>query len=245
MLARNIRFALAALAVSTLVTGVAYAEEQEPKPQTEAEAEERFGVKSEPEPKPQSEPQVEHALSQTNYARGGWYLGFEGLLIMENSKYVGGPVGGPDKHILTGGFDFRMGNRHNRWLATEIQGTWVNSYKTIEHANSPGDYENDFTIWGIWINERVYLTKNRIQPFLTGGLGVIQLRTEYGGTLQPNPDSAASVDSNWGFSALLGVGVEFYWTENFITTFGVNYYFTTGAIKDHDFLTAGIGFQFF
>ena len=245
MLARNIRFALAALAVWTLVTGVAYAEEQEPKPQTEAEAEERFGVKSKPEPKPQSEPQVEHALSQTSYVRGGWYLGFEGLVIMENSKYVGGPVGGPDKHILTGGFDFRMGNRHNRWLATEIQGTWVNSYKTIEYANSPGDYENDFMIWGIWINERVYLTKNRIQPFLTGGLGVIQLRTEYGGNLQPNPDSAASVDSNWGFSALLGVGVEFYWTENFITTLGVNYYFTTGAIKDHDFLTAGIGFQFF
>ena len=245
MLARNIRFALAALAACTLVTGVAHAQKQEPKPQTEAEAEERFGVKSKPEPRPQSEPQVEHALSQTSYVRGGWYIGFEGLAILENSKYVGGPVGGPDKHLMTGGFDFRMGNRHNRWLATEIQGTWVNSYKTIEYAENPGDYENDFTIWGIWINERVYLTKSRIQPFLTGGLGVIQLRTEYGGNLQPNPDSAASVDSNWGFSALLGVGIEFYWTENFITTLGVNYYFTTGAIKDHDFLTAGIGFQFF
>ena len=141
-----------------------------------------------------------------------------------------------------------MGNRHNRWLATEIQGTWVNSYKTIEYAAPDlNHYENDFTIWGIWINERVYLTKDRIQPFLTGGLGVIQLRTEYGGKLQPDEggDPAATVSSTWGFSALLGVGVEFYWTENFITTFGVNYYFTTGAIEDHDFLTAGIGLQFF
>ena len=245
MFARKTRLALATLAVWTFTAGMTSAQEAEPKPQTEAEAEARFGVKTKPEPKPQTEPQVEHALSQRNFARGGWYLGFEGLVIMENSKYVGGPVGGPDKHILTGGFDFRMGNRHNRWLATEIQGTWVNSYKTIEYTNNPGEYENEFTIWGIWVNERVYLTKSRIQPFLTGGLGVIQLRTEFGGNLQPNPDSAASVASTWGFSALLGVGLEFYLTENFITTVGVNYYFTTGAIKDHDFLTAGIGFQFF
>ncbi len=245
MFAWKTRLALATLALWTLSAGMVSAQDPEPKPQTEAEAEARFGVKTKPEPKAQTEPQVEHALSQRSYVRGGWYLGFEGLVIMENSKYVGGPVGGPDKHILTGGFDFRMGNRHNRWLATEIQGTWVNSYKTIEYADSPGDYENDFTIWGIWINERFYLTKDRIQPFLTGGLGVIQLRTEFGGNLQPNPDSAASVASTWGFSALLGVGVEIYLTENFITTVGVNYYFTTGAIKDHDFLTAGIGFQFF
>jgi len=241
MLARKIRLALTALVVWTLTTGVVSAQEKEPKPQTEAEAEERFGVKSKPEPKPQTEPQVEHALSQKSYVRGGWYIGFEGLVTLENSKYVSG-----DKHIVNGGFDFRMGNRHNRWLATEIQGTWVNSYKTNAFADAANPAENDFMIWGVWVNERVYFTKSRVQPFLTGGLGFIQTRTEIEGNVPPDQDDpTATSRTAWGFSALLGVGVEIYWTENFVTTVGVNYYFTTGDIKDHDFATAGIGFQFF
>ncbi|MEE3328057.1 MAG: outer membrane beta-barrel protein [Myxococcota bacterium] len=242
MLARKTRLAFATLAVWSLTVGGALAQEPEPKPQTEAEAEARFAVKSKPEPKPQTEPQVEHALSQKSYVRGGWYLGFEGLMSLENSKYISGP----DKHIINGGFDFRMGNRHNRWLATEIQGTWINSYKTNMYSNGVEEDENDFMIWGIWINERVYLTKDRIQPFLTGGLGYIQTRTEIAGNVPSNQDDPlATSRTAWGFSALVGVGVEIYWTENFITTVGINYYFTTGDIRDHDFATAGIGFQFF
>ncbi len=241
MFVQKTRLAFAALVACSLATGVASAQDPEPKPQTEAEAEARFGVKSKPEPKPQTEPQVEHALSQRSYVRGGWYLGFEGLVTLENSKYVSGP----DKHQVNGGFDFRMGYRFNRWLATEIQGTWVNSYKTNQYSNGVEEAENDFMIWGIWVNERVYLTKDRIQPFLTGGLGFIQTRTELAANVPAPSDPLASVRTAWGFSALLGVGAEIYWTENFITTVGINYYFTTGGIADHDFATAGIGFQFF
>ena len=113
------------------------------------------------------------------------------------------------------------------------------------HDNGVEEAENDFMIWGIWVNERVYLTKDRIQPFLTGGLGFIQTRTELAANVPAPSDPLASVRTAWGFSALLGVGAEIYWTENFITTVGINYYFTTGGIADHDFATAGIGFQFF
>ena len=132
MLARTTILTLAIFLAAIFTASVSNAQQDEPKPQTEAEAEARFGVKSKPEPKPQTEPQVEHVLSQRSYVRGGWYLGFEGLVIVENSPLVSGP----DKHLVNGGFDFRMGNRHNRWLATEIQGTWVNSYKTYAFFTS-------------------------------------------------------------------------------------------------------------
>ena len=105
---------------------------------------------------------------------------------------------------------------------------------------------SDWRVRGIWVNERVYLAKDRIQPFLTGGLGFIQTRTEIGPNVPvPENDPLATVRTAWGFSALFGIGLEIYWTENFITTVGLNYYLTTGDIKDHDFATAGIGFQFF
>ncbi|MAI80917.1 MAG: hypothetical protein CL917_18405 [Deltaproteobacteria bacterium] len=235
MLARTTILTLAIFLAAIFTASVSNAQQDEPKPQTEAEAEARFGVKSKPEPKPQTEPQVEHVLSQRSYVRGGWYLGFEGLVIVENSPLVSGP----DKHLVNGGFDFRMGNRHNRWLATEIQGTWVNSYKTADESS-------DFMIWGIWVNERVYLTKGRIQPFLMTGLGFIQTRTEVKGNVTaPDADPLANVRTAWGFSAVFGTGIEIYWTESFISTLTINYYLTTGDIRDHDFAAAGIGFQFF
>lgn len=239
MLARTTTIALTALIAWTFTATTTLAQESEPKPQTEAEAEARFGVKSAPEPKPQSEPQVEHALSQTSYTRGGWYIGAAGLAAVEFSPYVEGP----DKHIVNWGFNFRMGNRHSRWLATEIQGTYINTYETVDPDGTP---DSEFRLWGIWVSERIYFTKSRYQPYITGGLGVIQIRNKIGGSIAPNPeDPLADVQSAWGFSSYFGLGIEFYWTENIITTLGISYYITTGAISDHDFATAGIGFQFF
>lgn len=233
MRARTITLTLAALAAWTFAISVAHAHETEPQPQTEAEAEERFGVKSKAEPKPQTEPQVEHTLSQRSYTRGGWYVGLEGLASVENSRYVSGA----EKHIVNGGFDIRLGNRHSRWLATEVQGTWVNSYETVD---------SQFMLWGVWVSERVYLTKSRIQPFVTGGMGFIQTRTEVRGSVPPPAeDPLSDVRTAWGFSPFVGAGIEFFWTENFIITFAINYYITTGDIKDHDFATGGIGVQFF
>ena len=237
MLARTTTIALTALIAWTFTATTTLAQESEPRPQTEAEAEARFGVKSAPEPKPQSEPQVEHALSQTSYVRGGWYIGAAAIAAIEFSPYVEGP----DKHLVNWGFNFRMGNRHSRWLATEIQGTYVNTYETTSAASPP---DSEFRLWGIWVSERVYATKGRYQPFFTGGLGFIQTRTKVArGTVSDDP--LANVQTAWGFSAYFGLGLEFYWTENIITTLGVNYYITTGSISDHDFATAGIGFQFF
>lgn len=239
MLARTTTIALTALLAWTLVAPAALAQNSEPRPQTEAEAEERFGVKSAPEPKPQTEPQVEHALSQPSYTRGGWYIGLEGLAAVEFSPYVEGP----NKHIVNFGFDIRLGNRQNRWMATEIQGTYVNTYETV-YPN--GDPDSEFRLWGIFVAERIYFTKSRYQPFITAGLGFIQTRNKIGGSVQPNPDDPlATVRTAWGFSPFFGLGIELYWTENIITTIGINYYLTTGDISDHDFATAGIGFQFF
>lgn len=234
MFARTISIALTLLFVSIHLPAVSYGQQtDEPKPLTEEEAEARFGVKSKPEPEPQTEPQVEHTLSQTSYTRGGWYMAIGGAVVIENSSLVGDP----DRHMVSGGGNIRLGNRHNRWFATEVKGIYAHTYTTPE---------SEYKTWGVWLSERVYLTKGRFQPFLAGGLGAIQLRSKIlDGATPPGEDPDANNSSSWGFSPYFGGGAELFWNENFISTIFVNYYITTGSITDHDFIMAGIGFAFY
>lgn len=169
---------------------------------------------------PQTEEQVQARLTEPNYARGGYYIGFEGLVAWENSPLIAG-----DDGLLSGGFDVRLGARHNRWLATEIYGIYVHEFA-----------DTNFLAWGMSLNERLYFTRARLQPFVTAGAGFLQLRSRLGsGTGGFSPK----------FSMLFGGGVEIYATESVVFTIMANYHLPIGEGTDIDFVTGGLGMQFF
>ena len=196
---------------------------------------------------PETEMQVQDRLSQPNYARGGYYIGVEGLVAIENSDRIperpefdptdpNGPDPRaflPDTTAFSGGAQVRLGLRHNRWFATEIQGIYVHNFGSSR-----------FLAWGLSANERFYLTKGRVQPFLTVGVGFLQTESRNvtvgdRGGLEVTPGFSP------GFAPLFGGGLEIYWTENFAVTLMANYHLTVGNISGLDFMTAGVGLLFF
>ena len=179
----------------------------------------------------QTESETQRRLQTPNYARGGYYIALEGLYAIENSPLVGDSPD-DDKYISSGGFQFRFGNRHNRWLGTEIDVIYIHTF------HSPND---DFLAWGMTLAERLYMTRGRFQPYITAGAGFLSLRA---------PDRRATTGSSssgteTGFAMTFGMGAEIYVTESFAITMLANYQLTVGGIKDHDFITAGIGIQLF
>jgi len=175
----------------------------------------------------ETEQQVQERLSKPNYGLGGYYLGFEGLVAIENSKIIA-----PDAVLVSGGLDIRLGNRHNRWFATELYGLYVHTY---------ADGTGQFLAWGMSINEHFYFTNKRVQPFVNVGLGFLQVRSR---NFVVNPFSG-SQGFNPGFAPIFGIGLEIYANENVAFTIMANYHLTVGNISGFDFVTTGIGMQFF
>jgi len=169
-----------------------------------------------------SEQETQLLLEKRNYARGGYYLALAGLWALENSDRISGP----SEPIDTGGMDLRLGARHNRHLATEINALWVH------HLTGTRE---DFFSWGVGIAERIYLTGRRVQPYAVLGAGMVQIRSS----------GVDAIGNRIGFSPRFGVGVDFYVNESWAVTLDGVYNMTVGGIEDHDFVTVGLGFQVF
>lgn len=174
--------------------------------------------------------QAQDRLSAANYARGGYYIGFEGLAAIENSPAIG--FLNPNTHFVSGGLDIRLGYRHNRWLASEIYGTYIHTY---------GDGTGQYLAWGMSANERFYFTRSRIQPYITAGIGFLQVSSRQPAFVAPGGTSGFDP----GFFALFGAGIEFYASENVVFTLMANYHLTVGKIQDFQYISTGIGMQFF
>jgi hypothetical protein len=181
---------------------------------------------------PETEQQVQERLAEPNYGRGGYYIGLEGLVAVENSSQISGSA-----VLVSGGFDVRLGARHNRWFATELSGLYVHTY---------GDGTGRYLAWGMTVNERFYFTKARVQPFILVGGGFLQVeaRNRSIEDLLPGEIDLAPGFSP-GFAAVFGLGMEIYATEDIAVTVMGNYHLTVGNISGFDFVTAGIGMVFF
>jgi opacity protein-like surface antigen len=178
-----------------------------------------------------TEEETQHRLQKPNYARGGFYIGAEGLYAIENSPVTGTTT--DNQYISSGGFQLRFGGRHNRWLATELDVIYIHKFESETE---------DFLAWGLTVAERLYMTKGRFQPFLTVGAGFLSLRSP---SRRTSSSSSSSSGPGPGFAMTFGMGAEMFANENFIITLMSNYQLTIGNIKDHDFLTVGIGIQLF
>ncbi|MBW2232005.1 MAG: hypothetical protein JRG92_12750 [Deltaproteobacteria bacterium] len=194
----------------------------------------------------ETEEQVEHRLVQANYARGGFYFGMEGLAAIENTEIVGGQ----DRYLISGGFQARMGHRHNRWTATELSGLYVHTFGgDLQFLPPIGVLSGNFLAWGMYVSQRVYFTKARFQPFVGAGLGFLQIRSneDFGFLLDPGGGFRVVPTPNVtpGFSMVFSAGMEMYATETVAFTLQANYHLQVGHIDDTDFITAGLGMQFF
>ena len=215
-----------------VLTGVGATSADQPKPQTEAEAEATLskGQNTADEPAPETEAQAEEFLAEKSYVVPAYFIAVDPLVAVENSVAIGG-----DSYYVSGGFDIRIGYRHNRWLATEISGMYIHNYRDTEYLS-----------WGMSLNEKLYFTKSRFQPYISLGMGFLQLISTSGrGTFSPE------------FSLRFGIGTEIYTTESVAVTVVMNYHmpFASANLKpefagrsdgtDFDFVTAGIGMIFY
>lgn len=177
--------------------------------------------------RPPTEQEAQAKLRQTSYVRGGYFFGAEGFYSLERSpEILGGELAG------SGGFRLRVGNRHNRWFATELQGMYVNNFVGANQR---------FLAWGMAVNERFYFSKSRFQPYITAGPGFLQIRAD----LEPGSPPQVLVSRTPGFAAHFGAGIEIYMTETFLATLDASYYLTVGNISGYDFMTFGFGLQWF
>jgi len=181
---------------------------------------------------PETEEDVQARLARPDYARGGYYVGMEGLVSVENSASIG-----QNAYLVSGGLDIRLGNRHNRWLATELYGVYIHTY---------GDGTGQFLAWGMSVAERLYLTRARFQPYVTVGVGFLQVRSRNRDFAYLNPgETDLSPGFDPGFAPYFGVGMEMYATENVAFTLMASYHLTVGNISGFDFVSAGLGMMFF
>jgi len=152
--------------------------------------------------------------------RGGYFLGLGGHYAVEFTEQIGGK----DGLASGGGVSLRVGLKHDRFWQTEITGVYTSKFKRDGV---------DFFAWGVFLGQRFYLTKTRLQPYIGAHVGFLQLRgTNYNG-------------GEFAFSPRFNAGLNLYQTQTFNWEFDLAYYYGVGAGKDSDFATATFGFTWF
>jgi len=126
------------------------------------------------------------------------------------------------------GVDLWVGVRANRYLGVEGELIYLEGFDT-EFLDVPIDFE----ALGFTANLKLYPLEGRVEPYLLGGVGVGRLDAKFRGI---------SVDESDAIF-VLGGGVDVYFYHGFAAVLGAGYVFTTGDIKDTDFVTIKVGIQ--
>ena len=144
---------------------------------------------------------------------------------------------GIDQFDDTGGFssfdealgvDLWVGIRANRYLGVEGELVYLEGFDT-EFRDVPIDFE----ALGFTANLKLYPLEGWAQPYLLGGVGVGRFEAKALGR---------SIDESDAIF-VLGGGVDLYFYHGFAAVLGAGYVFTTGDIKDTDFVEIKVGIQ--
>ena len=158
-------------------------------------------------------------LKKPIYGVEGYYVGISGVYALD----IGG-VPLADDVDGSAGVSARMGYRFNRWLASEIQGEWLNDF-----AYEGGGY----TAWDVMVCGRFYPIRGRFQPFAVAGIGALQTRDHGRG----------DVDKGTGFAGRFGVGFDIFTYPTLAITVDAAYVIPFTHIEDHDFVAMSLGIQ--
>ena len=132
------------------------------------------------------------------------------VLMLFNNPRVGGgaewpgaiensPLLGRDQYVSSGGFFMRVGARHNRWFASDATGQYVHNFVSNNDA---------FLAWGLTFNERLYLSKSRFQPYISAGLGFLNISSRNSYIATPIGPVSAPQGFSPGFTTRFGAGLE-------------------------------------
>lgn len=132
----------------------------------------------------------------------------------------------------------RVGYRVLPRLAAEVQYEYV----TESSVDVSGDLDQngllDVSSWVVTANLKGYaLPKNRIQPFLLAGVGLISVDVTENFALDLRND-------DYGFALRMGGGVDVYVTPHVVMVLDVNYVLPTGGVAPFDYLGGGIGVKY-
>ena len=167
----------------------------------------------------------------TDPARSGPVLGVGALYALDNFSNVGMDTTG------SAGFNARVGYRHNRWVASEVEiGKYVQFNGDVS-AFGPGG-QGEVNGWAIGGNLRGYLLPGRVQPFLIGGINYLKMET----TNSLNKSNPNKTDDGPGLR--LGAGVDVYATPKIVVTSDVSYMLGLGDVKNYDMVLFSLGFAY-
>ena len=128
------------------------------------------------------------------------------------------------------GLDARLGLRLGKPLGMEMQGDWNHGFR-------------DLDLWTIMLNFRVYYSEfdavaeffpDPLQLYLVGGAGMM------GG----DPDPIADDDYQITGAFRMGLGVNYYVTENIAVDVGSEWITGLGYFSDASYLKVGAGIQY-
>ena len=169
-----------------------------------------------------------------DYARPGFYAGagVVGGIYTKLDDAIEDQLG-LDSHTDTAvGFDLFSGYRFHPNVAVETELTYLSATDVDVTGLGPVDIQS-FALTG---SAKIFPWTGRIQPYLLGGIGFFQIHVGGKGAVD---------NSELGFAARFGGGVDFYLTERLVLVAKADYLLpTAGDVEDADFVSFGGALQY-
>ncbi len=180
-------------------------------------------------------------------ARTGFHLSLGGVYAFENldetigsldveEAYAPGSAGRDPGFDDSAGIDLRLGYRPHARFDLALFYEWLEGFDSTR-TQPPLEIDTHL----ITLDGRVFLLTGRTQPYALLGLGALVANTEIVDGAFDKP-----FDTNAGFAARLGGGVDFYLSPHWLVELEGAYVVPTGAVRRNEYGTLGfkLGYRF-
>ncbi len=150
------------------------------------------------------------------------------------------------------GFAGRVGYRCHPRVSGELQFEWLETFQgeLVETGaplnDAPRKFDLELESLVMTVNAKGFLLTGRYQPFALLGIGFMRMESKSrdvsGGTLAGF--AAQQSDREVEFALRFGAGLDFYLTENWVTTAEGSYVMPTGKLDGLDYYQFALGIQY-
>lgn len=169
---------------------------------------------------------------EQSFERPGWYLGVLATYAVENFHNPRVEVGGEKvstNHDNSWGGNVRAGYRFNGVAAFEVE------WEGLEGFDDTSGTGSEIEAWTLTGSIKGHVPLGRFQPYLLGGVGMMQART-HGGI-----DDGQTKES---FLFRAGGGIDIYLTDQIVFATDVSYLYPTEDNKKLDYIAVSWGMLF-
>lgn len=177
-----------------------------------------------------------HAQARGEYATRGLHIAFSALFATPSwedalRQEVSEAIQAPALISLgsTGGFDLRGGYRFTERVDFEMGFEYLAPYA----LNVTGFGNGEASSWMYYVDARLFLLTDRVQPYILLGMGAYHIDYVAGST-------GVSRDAT-DFAPRFGGGLDYYFDYRWGLTGEINYVIGTRRINGHDRLAIGFG----